>query len=117
MPCHLSSPPLFTFFCYLLTSPSFFTSLVHLLLLLLSPPFFTFLLSRYFDYASSNFGFQNLANSDIIPRMPYTGAWFSVVFVRNGTTGTYYLNGIQANTISALVSSLYTNMPKSIKHG
>jgi autotransporter-associated beta strand protein len=49
---------------------------------------------KYWDYNNSNFGFNGATSTQTVT----SGSWRHVAFVKNGTTGTYYVDGQQAGT-------------------
>jgi fibronectin-binding autotransporter adhesin len=51
---------------------------------------------KYWDYNNGSFGFNGAVSTQIVT----SGAWRHVAFVKNGTTGTYYVDGTAAGTIT-----------------
>jgi autotransporter-associated beta strand protein len=51
---------------------------------------------KYWDYNAGSFGFNGAVSTQTVT----SGSWRHVAFVKNGTTGTYYVDGMAAGTIT-----------------
>jgi len=63
---------------------------------------------RFWDYSTTSYGFpENSNNLSTIVLQP--NQTYHIAFVKNGLTGTYYVNGQPAGTVSAAVDVHYGN--------
>ncbi|MEI7773194.1 MAG: autotransporter-associated beta strand repeat-containing protein, partial [Verrucomicrobiota bacterium] len=53
---------------------------------------------KYWDYNNSNYGFNGATSTQTVN----SGSWRHVAFVKNGTTGTYYVDGQPAGTATGI---------------
>jgi len=59
----------------------------------------------FWDYGTSSYGFSGPAST--VQLQP--GQTYHIAFVKNGTSGTYYVNGQPAGTITAAQNVIYSN--------